>query len=207
MITLALVDDHILFRKSMAALLELMGSFKVVFQGSNGMELIAYLEKQAGPDLILLDVSMPIMNGPETCRWINKNCRETKVIALSMLRSETVIISMLTNGACAYLLKDAEPDELKNILIEVHEKGFAHNEMVPRPALRKQSAFPIVLSEQEKLFIQWACTDKTHKEIADILNLSPRTIDGYRDSVFKKLQVNSRVGIVLYALRNGIVPL
>ncbi|NDA62927.1 MAG: DNA-binding response regulator [Chitinophagia bacterium] len=207
MITLALVDDHILFRKSMAALLELMGSFKVVFQGSNGMELIAYLEKQAGPDLILLDVSMPIMNGPETCRWINKNCRETKVIALSMLRSETVIISMLTNGACAYLLKDAEPDELKNILIEVHEKGFAHNEMVPRPALRKQSAFPILLSDQEKLFIQWACTDKTHKEIADILNLSPRTIDGYRDSVFKKLQVNSRVGIVLHALRNGIVPL
>jgi len=207
MITLALVDDHILFRKSMAALLELMGSFKVVFQASNGKELITYLEQQAGPDLILLDVSMPIMNGPETCKWINKHCRETKVVALSMLRSETVIISMLTNGASAYLLKDTEPDELKRILIEVHEKGFAHNDMVPRPAFRQQSTIPIFLSDQEKLFIQWACTDKTHKEIANILNLSPRTIDGYRDSVFKKLQVNSRVGIVLYALRNGIVPL
>ena len=207
MITLALVDDHILFRKSMAALLELMGCFQVVFQGSNGKELIAHLEQQSGPDLILLDVSMPVMNGPETCRWINKNCGESKVIALSMLRSETVIISMLTNGAAAYLLKDTEPDELKRILIEVHQNGFAHNEMVPRPAFRQQSTLPVLLSEQEKLFIQWACTDKTHKEIADILNLSPRTIDGYRDSVFKKLQVNSRVGIVLYALRNGIVPL
>ena len=119
MITLALVDDHILFRKSMAALLELMGGFKVVFQASNGKELIAYLEQQAGPDLILLDVSMPIMNGPETCRWIKKYCGETKVVALSMLRSETVIISMLTNGASAYLLKDTEPDELKRILISL----------------------------------------------------------------------------------------
>lgn len=207
MITLALVDDHILFRKSMAVLLELMGSFQVVFQGSNGKELIAYLEKQSGPDLILLDVSMPIMNGPETCRWISKHCKETKVIALSMLRSETVIISMLTNGASAYLLKDTEPEELKRILIEVHENGFGHNEMVPRLSYRPNPLLPILLNEQEKLFIQWACTDKTHKEIADMLNVSPRTVDGYRDSVFKKLQVNSRVGIVLYALRNGIVPL
>jgi DNA-binding NarL/FixJ family response regulator len=207
MITLALADDHTLFRKSMAALLELVGDFQVVFQAANGRELITYLEQSAGPDLVLLDVSMPIMNGPETARWIQQNRSDCKVIALSMLRIETIIISMLRSGARAYLLKDAEPDELIRVLREVHQKGFAHNELVPQPEIPFTEKSIPNFSDQELVFMRWACTDKSHKEIAAILHLSPRTIDGYRDSLFKKLGVNSRVGIVLFALRNGIIPL
>jgi DNA-binding NarL/FixJ family response regulator len=207
MITLALADDHILLRKSMAALIERMGNFQVIFQASNGKELISYLEKNVPPNLILLDVSMPIKNGPDTCRWIHINCPETKVIALSMLRNETAIISMLSNGARAYLLKDAEPEELVTVLQDVHQHGFAHNEMIPRVDIRLTDIPSPHFTDQELVFMRWACTDKSHKEIADILNLSPRTVDGYRDSLFKKLRVHSRVGIVLFALRNGIVPL
>lgn len=207
MITLALADDHILLRKSMAALIERMGNFQVIFQASNGKELISYLEKNVPPNLILLDVSMPIKNGPDTCRWIHKNCPETKVIALSMLRNETAIISMLSNGARAYLLKDAEPEELVTVLQDVYQHGFAHNEMIPRVDIRLTDIPSPHFTDQELVFMRWACTDKSHKEIADILNLSPRTVDGYRDSLFKKLRVHSRVGIVLFALRNGIVPL
>jgi DNA-binding NarL/FixJ family response regulator len=207
MITLALADDHTLFRKSMAALLELVGDFQVVFQAANGRELITYLEQSVGPDLVLLDVSMPIMNGPDTCRWIQQNRSDCKVIALSMLRIETIIISMLRCGARAYLLKDTEPDELIRVLREVHHKGFAHNELVPKPEIPFTDKAIPNFSDQELVFMRWACTDKSHKEIAAILHLSPRTIDGYRDSLFKKLGVNSRVGIVLFALRNGIIPL
>jgi DNA-binding NarL/FixJ family response regulator len=124
-----------------------------------------------------------------------------------MLRNETVIISMLSNGARAYLLKDAEPEELVTVLQDVHQHGFAHNEMIPRVDIRLTDIPSPHFTDQELVFMRWACTDKSHKEIADILNLSPRTVDGYRDSLFKKLRVHSRVGIVLFALRNGIVPL
>ena len=124
-----------------------------------------------------------------------------------MLRNETAIISMLSNGARAYLLKDAEPEELVTVLQDVHQHGFAHNEMIPRVDIRLTDIPSPHFTDQELVFMRWACTDKSHKEIADILNLSPRTVDGYRDSLFKKLRVHSRVGIVLFALRNGIVPL
>jgi len=114
---------------------------------------------------------------------------------------------MLSNGARAYLLKDAEPEELVTVLQDVHQHGFAHNEMIPRVDIRLTDIPSPHFTDQELVFMRWACTDKSHKEIADILNLSPRTVDGYRDSLFKKLRVHSRVGIVLFALRNGIVPL
>ena len=207
MITLALVDDHTMLRKSMAALLQLMGGFEVVFQASNGKDLIAYLEHHQWPDLVLMDVSMPVMSGPETTRWLREHYPEIRVVALSMVRSENTIIRMMSSGARAYLLKDAEPEELVRMLEEVHQNGYAHNEMVPSPAGRSVSSQPIHLSEQEKTYMQWVCAEKSHKEIAELMQLSPRTIDGYRDSLLKKLGVGSRVGIVMYALQNGIVAL
>jgi DNA-binding NarL/FixJ family response regulator len=207
MITLALVDDHTMLRKSMAALLRLMGGFEVIFQASNGKELIEYLEHQTWPDLVLMDVSMPVMSGPETTRWLREHYPELKVVALSMVRSENTIIRMMSSGARAYLLKDAEPEELVRMLEEVHQHGFAHNEMVPSLPGRTVSSQPIQLSDQEKVYMQWVCSEKSHKEIAELMQLSPRTIDGYRDSLLKKLGVGSRVGIVMYALQHGIVAL
>lgn len=207
MIKLALVDDHTMLRKSMAALLQLMGGFEVIFQASNGKELIDYLEKQTWPDLVLMDVSMPVMSGPETTRWLRENYPEIKVVALSMVRSENTIIRMMSSGARAYLLKDVEPEELVRMLGEVHQHGFAHNEMVPSLPGRSVSSQPIQLTDQEKIYMQWVCAEKSHKEIAELMQLSPRTIDGYRDSLLKKLGVSSRVGIVMYALQYGIVAL
>lgn len=207
MITLALVDDHTMLRKSMAALLELMGGFRIIFQASDGRELVDYLSSNTWPDLVLMDVSMPVMSGPETTRWLREHCPEIKVVALSMVRSENTIIRMMSSGARAYLLKDVEPEELVRMLQEVHQHGYAHNEMVPLPVKTHTAGAPIQLSAQEKQFMQWVCAEKSHKEIAELMQLSPRTIDGYRDSLLRKLGVNSRVGIVMYALQNGIVPL
>ncbi|MFN5226431.1 MAG: response regulator [Bacteroidota bacterium] len=207
MITMALVDDHTMLRKSMAALLELMGGFRIIFQASDGRELVDYLSSNTWPDLVLMDVSMPVMSGPETTRWLREHCPEIKVVALSMVRSENTIIRMMSSGARAYLLKDVEPEELVRMLQEVHQHGYAHNEMVPLPVKTHTAGAPIQLSAQEKQFMQWVCAEKSHKEIAELMQLSPRTIDGYRDSLLRKLGVNSRVGIVMYALQNGIVPL
>jgi len=207
MITMALVDDHTMLRKSMAALLELMGGFRIIFQASDGRELVDYLSSNTWPDLVLMDVSMPVMSGPETTRWLREHCPEIKVVALSMVRSENTIIRMMSSGARAYLLKDVEPEELVRTLQEVHQHGYAHNEMVPLPVKTHTAGAPIQLSAQEKQFMQWVCAEKSHKEIAELMQLSPRTIDGYRDSLLRKLGVNSRVGIVMYALQNGIVPL
>ncbi|MFN7823510.1 MAG: response regulator [Bacteroidota bacterium] len=207
MITMSLVDDHTMLRKSMAALLELMGGFRIIFQASDGRELVDYLSSNTWPDLVLMDVSMPVMSGPETTRWLREHCPEIKVVALSMVRSENTIIRMMSSGARAYLLKDVEPEELVRMLQEVHQHGYAHNEMVPLPVKTHTAGAPIQLSAQEKQFMQWVCAEKSHKEIAELMQLSPRTIDGYRDSLLRKLGVNSRVGIVMYALQNGIVPL
>lgn len=207
MITLALVDDHTMLRRSMAALLQLMGGFKVIFEASHGRELIDYLGQNTWPDLVLMDVSMPVMSGPETTRWIRDHYPEIKVVALSMVRSENTIIRMMSSGARAYVLKDAEPEELVRMLREVHLNGFAQNEMVPYIPHRSITTSPVHLSTQERQYMQWVCTEKSHKEIAELMQLSPRTIDGYRDSLLKKLGVNSRVGIVMYALQHGIVPL
>jgi DNA-binding NarL/FixJ family response regulator len=204
---MALVDDHTMLRKSMAALLELMGGFRIIFQASDGRELVDYLSSNTWPDLVLMDVSMPVMSGPETTRWLREHCPEIKVVALSMVRSENTIIRMMSSGARAYLLKDVEPEELVRMLQEVHQHGYAHNEMVPLPVKTHTAGAPIQLSAQEKQFMQWVCAEKSHKEIAELMQLSPRTIDGYRDSLLRKLGVNSRVGIVMYALQNGIVPL
>lgn len=207
MITLALVDDHTMLRRSMAALLQLMGGFEVVFQASHGRELIDYLGQHSWPDLVLMDVSMPVMSGPETTRWLRDHYPEIKVVALSMVRSENTIIRMMSSGARAYILKDAEPEELVRMLQEVHLKGYAHNEMVPYTPAGAISGSPILLSVQERQYMQWVCAEKSHKEIAELMQLSPRTIDGYRDSLLKKLGVSSRVGIVMYALQHGIAPL
>jgi two-component system invasion response regulator UvrY len=207
MIALALVDDHTMLRRSMAALLQLMGGFQVVFQASNGKELIDYLDRHSWPDLVLMDVSMPVMGGAETTRWLREHYPEIKVVAFSMVRSENTIIRMMGSGARAYILKDAEPEELVKVLKAVHHDGFAPNDLVPfnpRPSIPPT---PVSLNDQEKQYMQWVCAEKSHKEIAELMRLSPRTIDGYRDSLLKKLGVTNRVGIVMYALQHGIVPL
>jgi two-component system invasion response regulator UvrY len=114
-------------------------------------------------------------------------------------------------GPGAISLKDSDPAELKEALTSVYTKGYYYNELItPRMKSREavQDEMPkMTLTEQELIFLRWACTEKSHKQIADEMNISPRTVDGYRDSLFKKLNVSSRVGIAVYAIRNGIVQL
>jgi DNA-binding NarL/FixJ family response regulator len=155
---------------------------------------------------------MPVMNGFETMEWLTKNYPQIKVLILSMEDDEEVIIKMLRAGANGYLLKDIHPEKLKVALNEVVKKGYYHSDKVAETLLQslqpsnKIEALPD-LKENELTFIKLACTEMTYKEIAEKMMLSPKTIDGYRDSLFKKLQVKNRVGLVIYAMKHNLISI
>jgi DNA-binding NarL/FixJ family response regulator len=213
---IAIVDDHTMFRKGLASLVNLFPGYKVLFDAANGQDFIKQLQPRHLPDILLLDIVMPEMDGYATANWVHINYPEIKVLALSTMDSETAIIKMIKNGAKGYVLKDAEPSELKKSFDDVLSLGYYYNELVSRKVL--QSVHQLTeennsistfarLSEKELTFIRLACSEKTYFEIAKEMFLSERTIDGYRDALFKKLNVKSRVGLVLYAIKNGLVKI
>jgi two-component system, NarL family, invasion response regulator UvrY len=214
--TIALADDHALLRNGLANLLEESG-YDVLFQANNGEELINKINAGSVPDLVLMDINMPVTDGYTATLFLKNNFPNVRVLALSMYDDEEAIIRMLKNGARGYILKDAHPTELNNALHVLMTNGFYHSEMVTGRlihALNKQDDEEgrdvrkrHGLNEREMEFLRLICTEMTYKEIADQMYLSPRTIDGYRDSLFEKLNIKSRVGLVLFALKNGIVNL
>ncbi|MDO6434237.1 response regulator transcription factor [Flavitalea sp. BT771] len=214
--SVALVDDHVLLRNGLANLIRSFGEYSVLFEAGNGNDLIRQLKSRLLPDIVLLDINMPDMDGYETALWLRRHYPEIKILALSMYDTDNSIIRMLKNGVKGYILKDTEPSELKMALESVINKGFYYSEMVTGKLIHTINALDVVnhkvhhvftLNERELEFLRLACTECTYKEIAEQMYLSPRTIDGYRDTLFEKLNVKTRVGLVLYAIRNGIVAL
>lgn len=208
MIRIALVDDHVVLRNSLGIMLEKIPGYEIVFEADNGLHLIKQLKENPIPDIILLDITMPGMDGGETARWLKQEYPDIKILVVTMLKSDPAIIQLIKKGARGYLLKDCEPPELITAINAVCETGYYYNEHFT-PGLKAQSLLhnDTSLSTREITFLRWACTDLTHKEIAVEMQVSPRTIDGYRDSLFRKLNVSSRVGIVVFALKNGFVQL
>lgn len=204
---IVIVDDHLLFAQSLKGLVDSFEEFNVLYHTVNGQDLIDKLSTLSNdPDVILMDVKMPVMGGIETAAWLKKNRPKIKVLALSMEDDEINIIKMIKNGARGYLLKDIHPDELKTALQEVISEGFYHTKHVSK-ALQNSMHHEIDLkqrlSNNELRFLKLACTERTYKEIAEEMNLSPKTIDGYRDTLFKKIGIKSRTGLVIYAVKNG----
>lgn len=213
MSNLVIVDDHVLLRNGLAGLLKSKG-FNVLFEAGNGKEFIAKLSTDNIPDLVLMDINMPEMDGFETTRWLKMNYPSIKVLALSMYDNEASIIRMLKNGAKGYILKDSEPNELTNAIRGILQKGFHYSELVSGKLINainkiedegSESNNLVRLNERELEFLKHACSEMNYKEIADIMCVSPRTVDGYRDHLFEKLQIKTRVGLVLYAIKNKII--
>lgn len=205
--TIIIVDDHILFAKSLLGLVNSFHDFTVLEVLKNGQELIDYLQThKIKPDIILLDLKMPVLNGIETMTWLRKHLPEQKALALSMEEDENFILKMIRLGCRGYLLKDIEPKEFLLALNSVIESGFYFNSEVSE-ALNNTKNEEIAfepLTKREKEFLQYACSEMTYKEVADKMYLSPKTIDGYRENVFNKLRVKSRVGMVIFAIKNDI---
>ena len=213
MATVALVDDHVLLRKGLASLLEDL-DHQVVHQADNGKDFTEKLSAGPLPEVVLLDINMPVMDGYQTAQWLKQHHPDIKVLALSMNDDEHAMIRMLKNGARGYVLKDCEPAELRTAIHALMTKGYYHSELVTARLIHSLSQMDdegsstkqlLGLNEKEILFLKLACTEMTYKEIADQMGLSPRTIDGYRDGLFEKLGIKSRVGLVLFAIKNGVV--
>jgi DNA-binding NarL/FixJ family response regulator len=210
-VKVALIDDHKLFRKGIVELINGFTGFIVIWEANNGKEMISKIVPDNPPQIVLLDINMPVMNGYDAAAWLKVNWPDIKILALSMDDNEESIIKMLKAGAKGYILKDADPAELQAALHSVATKGFYYSELVTGTLLNsirnpeaKQSG-SAVLNNREIEFLKLACTELTYKEIADQMNLSARTIDGYRESLFEKLEVKNRVGLVLYAIKHGII--
>jgi len=215
MANIALADDHILLRNGLASLIKNFGH-EVAFEANNGDDVIKHIQEGKNPDLILMDINMPVKDGYETSAWLKKNYPDIKVLALSMLDDENAIIRMIKNGARGYLLKESEPSELRDAINAVLQKGFYYSEMVTGRLVHSISGTDVEsnnsqqvmqLTEREIEFLKLACTEMTYKEIAAEMHLSPRTIDGYRDALFLKLDLKTRTGLVIYSIKNGIVKI
>ncbi len=212
MIKIALADDHTILRKGLAEILSKFDNFEVVMEAGDGQELVDKLmEAKTLPDICILDINMPVLNGYETANAIRKGWPEMNILALSMYDTELNVIKMLRNGASGYVLKDSDPGELRVAIIKVCEDGFYHSELVNGRLLgrlhQQETKLENELNENELAFLKLACTELTYKEIASQMFLSPRTIDGYRESLFKKLNVTTRTGLAVYAIKAGVVQL
>lgn len=201
------VDDYELLSEAIGKLVDEFDEFETTCVLKNGKELIDALKKgKINPDIVLMDVNMPVLNGIETTKILTKEFPEIKVLALSVDDDEATIIQMLRAGAKGYLTKDIQKELLHTALVTLLEQGYFHTQMVTAVLvgnLQKNNGIE-ELKDREIEFIKLACSDLTYKEIADKMFLSPKTIDNYRDSVFVKLNVRNRVGLVLFAIKNKI---
>ena len=205
-IPIAIVDDHTLFRNGVAGLMAEFEELEVVFEAANGKQLQQELLKQALPKVILMDINMPLMNGYETTCWLKTNHPQIHVLALSMFEDDEAVIKMIRCGACGYILKESKPRELLEAIKIIVLKGVYINEMVSGKLLRSISNYATApnLTIKELDFLKHCCSELTYKEIADLMFVSPRTVDNYREALFQKLSIKSRTGLVLYAIRSNL---
>lgn len=209
---IALVDDHSLLRDALGNVINNFDTCKVILRASNGVDLVEQLQICSIPDVVILDLNMPVMDGYETTYWLKCNCPNTHILVLSMFDSEISIIRLLQLGVKAFLRKDTHPNELKHAIHSLVTDGQYYPQTISGKLAnmfnnpeKRTSVPPMVLTEKEILFLKYCCTDLTYKQMAKLLYVSDRTIDNYRDQLFKKLSIKSRVALAVYAVKNGIV--
>lgn len=209
----AIADDHKLFRKGIIAVLEDSPGFKLVLEAQNGRELLNNINK-AKPDIILLDLRMPEMDGIEATVEIRKQNEDVKIIIISMLDDEKYVIHLMEIGANGYLLKNAEPEEIKTAITTAYENGYYFNDFVNKALLKrvvhKNQLKPVFnrdieLSSREIEVLKLICNEQTANEISKLIFLSPRTVEGIRTKLLEKIGVKNTAGLVMYAVKNKIV--
>jgi DNA-binding NarL/FixJ family response regulator len=214
-IRIALVDDQQLFRESLAALLERIPEFELLAVSENGrafMDKLATL--QVAPELVLVDMDMPGMNGVELTEALHKQRPEIKVVILTVYNQERFMVKMVEAGACGYLLKNCGTEEVLNAIRQVHSAGYYFNEFFMNAmqnsakyktsAIRDLNHIPVELTERENEILLLICQEFTNIEIGEKLFISPRTVDGHRNNLLAKTGARNTAGLVVFAVTNNL---
>ncbi|HET6721913.1 MAG TPA: response regulator transcription factor [Chitinophagaceae bacterium] len=212
-IRLAIADDYKIYREGLKKCIANDTSLEVIFEADNGEDLIAGFEKQL-PDVVIMDLKMPIMDGMEATQIIRKKFPSVKVLVVTMYEDDKFIIHLMEIGANGYLLKNADPDEIRKSIYAVHENGYYFNDLVNKALLKKlviknniKPSFNqnVEFSEREHEVLKLICEEKTAAEIAKEIFLSPRSVEGIRQRLIEKVGVRNTAGLVMFAIKNGIV--
>lgn len=217
-IDIAIVDDHNLFRKGLIKLINIgdkEGKYRILFEAISGKELIQKL-KNPIPDIIIMDIDMPDMDGHESVAFLKKYHPDINILVVSMFESKEHVVRMLRQGVNGYLSKDIEVEDMHMALESIVTRGSYYSDFIAgvmADAIKNNDLDGSAeasdgwtdLNEKERQFIKLACTDLTYVQIADEMFMSPKTIDGYREHLFKRFDVKNRVGLAMYAVRKGLV--
>jgi DNA-binding NarL/FixJ family response regulator len=212
-IKLAIADDHKIFRNGLKATLEDCGDFDLVLEASNGRQLIAMLATVT-PDVILMDIKMPELDGIQTTAHVKQHYSNIKVLALSMFNEDKYIVDMMRAGASGYLLKNAEPEEIIEAISTVYLKDYYFNEHLSVTLIKQLSSgtktgslmqYPVDFNDREIDVLKLVCQECSNQEIADKMCLSVRTVEGYRARLFEKTKSKNLVGLVIFAVKTGII--
>lgn len=212
-IKIAIADDFKIFREGLKVGLSADEAMEVLLEADNGEDLLKGLETIT-PDVIIMDLKMPLMDGMEATKIVRKKYPEIKVLVVSMYEDDKFIIHLMENGANGYLLKNAEPDEIRRAIYSVHENGYYFNDLVNKALLKKlvlknnlKPSFNqnIDLTEREQEVLKLICEEKTAAEIGKEIFLSPRSVEGIRQRLIEKVGVRNTAGLVMFAVKNGIV--
>ncbi len=209
--TIAIVDDHILIAKAISGIIDNFSKYTVLYEAEHGKALMDKFRSAKNiPDIVLVDISMPVMDGFETAKWLRENHPEVLVMALSMQDDDMSLIKMIKSGAKGYLLKNIHPAELEKALDSLVTKGYYYPDWAASKVFQSlaggdntREATGIAFTERELELLKYCCTELTYKEIGEKMCCSSRTVEGYRDSLFLKLGLKTRVGLVMYAIKSG----
>jgi DNA-binding NarL/FixJ family response regulator len=209
--SIAIVDDHILIAKAISGVIENFPNYKVLYEVEHGKALMEKFKLPKNvPDIVLLDITMPVMDGFQTAEWIRKTHPNVLILALSMQDDDLSLIKMIKAGAKGYLLKNIHPAELQKALDELVSKGHYYPDWAASKIFSSfsedDSRQPVMITftDREREFLQYTCTEMTYKEIAEKMYCSSRTVEGYRDALFDKLGLKTRVGLAVYAIKSGV---
>lgn len=211
---IVLVDDHVIIRQGLKELIEKLGPYKVSAEFDNGHDVIGWLTTKPAPDLMIMDISMPGMNGDEVMQVMQDKQIRIPVLVLTLKEDDELVVRLFRLGVRGYLQKNCTANVMKQAIGDILEKGYYHNEFLAYslhtntvPAKKSvQDEMLDQLSAREKEFLKLVCHEKeyTYEQIADQMSVQPRTVDGYRESIFEKFGIKSKTGLVLFVLKHKL---